>query len=270
MEGRQYAVVTSYSAEGYALYGKKFIETFRQHWPTNCVHLLVYTDDDMPFDPTRFVLPDVSSDAAEFLRRYGDDPLVKGRQILPGHKWKASQKQVGYNFRYDAYRFCRKVFALAHAATILRTGKMFWVDADVVTHSPVPLGLLDSVLPDGYDLSYLERRKGYHSECGFVGYNLDTPGAHDFIGKFAAKYATGEFKKYAEWHDSWVFDRLREELPVRAYRIPSPESHHPFIYSELGLYMDHLKGERKLVGRSYPSGSQRRPHDTAYWTEDVR
>jgi hypothetical protein len=63
---------------------------------------------------------------------------------------------------------------------------------------------------------------------------------------------TGIFK-LREWHDSFVFDAVRNQMKLRelnwSYGLIKGEGH-PLINSEWGKYLDHLKGERKLLGRS--------------------
>jgi hypothetical protein len=59
----------------------------------------------------------------------------------------------------------------------------------------------------------------------------------------------------AEWHDSFVFDAVREKFKGKilennwSYGIIKGEGH-PLINSEWGAYLDHLKGDRKDLGRS--------------------
>jgi hypothetical protein len=56
-----------------------------------------------------------------------------------------------------------------------------------------------------------------------------------------------------EWHDSFVFDVVRKNVKLKEYNwsagLISGEGH-PLINSEWGAYLDHLKGDRKSVGRS--------------------
>jgi hypothetical protein len=56
-----------------------------------------------------------------------------------------------------------------------------------------------------------------------------------------------------EWHDSFVFDVVRQSMPLKETNwskgIIKGEGH-PLINSELGAYLDHLKGNRKQTGQS--------------------
>lgn len=237
-------VVTSFSERGYDTYGRRFLETFRRHWPPD-VELIVYHEGT--------VLPDWCvgrrlldvADCAAFIERHRFNTAVQGRTELLDKPWKPKCRLDGYNFRFDAYKFCRKIFALADAARILRQGKLFWLDADTVTVCAVPAALLDELLPDGYAISFLERWRDYHSECGFVGYNLFMDSTHEFIKRFVNLYVTDRFVGYPEWHDSYLFDCMRKETSVKAYSIASRSLREVFNTSPLGRYVHHLKGERK-------------------------
>lgn len=258
-------VVTSFSKNGYAEYGRRFLSTFKKHWPSD-IKLLIYhegQDELGGYNLLKDVEPCVS-----FLERHKDNLVVHGKRPGPSHHWKRECLQNGYNFRFDAYKFARKIFAIEHAAGFAKIGKLFWVDADVVTFENIPVSFLDSVLPNNVCTSYLGRVKGYHSECGFVGYNLDHPQCHNLISIFAALYKNDTFMGLKEWHDSYVYDWVKGQMGVPAFNISPNESGHVFVTSSLGAYMDHLKGDRKLQGRSYPVNSKVL-HKHPYWRRTV-
>ncbi len=252
------SVVTSCSAEGWAEYGETFVRSFQKHWPKG-VHLYLISEDHLPVPYTRLQ----ESPAAEaFLARH-DTPRANGRKrIETDHGWTPKKIAEGYNFRYDAFRFAKKVFAIEIAAQRKRTGKLFWVDADTETFAALPEVLLYDLLPDDAALCCLDRGT-YHSECGFVGYNLDHPEGFDFIRAFAALYASDEVFQLQEWHDSWVFDWLRRDLKIPTAPIAHQSRHHPFVNSVLGRFMDHKKGARKLTGT--PPSQVLINKDVAYW-----
>ena len=66
--------------------------------------------------------------------------------------------------------------------------------------------------------------------------------------------------KLAEWHDSYIFGEILnkyKEFPSHNYsaqmylrEAKSGGGGHPLINTEWGAYLDHLKGDRKDVGRS--------------------
>lgn len=245
------SVVTSCSAKGWEQYGRRCVETFDKFWPPD-VNLYIVSEDALPVPPVGLRLAaclnlNSNPDAAAFLKRHAANLRANG--LRKGNLATIRDKQHGYNFRMDAFKFSKKVFAIRMAADLVAAGRLIWLDADVVTTGFVPYDLLLTLPPAGSAIAYLDR-KSYHSECGFVGYNLDHPMAHHFISEFARTYATDLVFKLKEWNDCFVFDHLRRAMCVPTYAIPHKSVSHPFVHSVLGDYMDHLKGNRKQRGAS--------------------
>lgn len=183
--------------------------------------------------------------ARSFFARHEGNPVMAGKKPHPKWPWK---KPEPYNFRYDAWKFAHKVFALTAASRYVEDGKLYWIDADVVTHKEVTIDFLDLVLPDLADISYLPRPNYTHSECGFIGFNLDRQAARMFLKQFEEIYASDEFVNLSAWHDSYVFDALREWTKPLAFEIVNNSKAQPFDNSILGTVMTHLKGRRKHGG----------------------
>jgi len=237
-------VVTSFSPAGHAQYGGKFLRSFKGRWPQE-VALKVYHEGPCPKDVGSGEGVDLLSTepCASFLDRHRDNPVVHGRKPAPGHAWKDSAIKARQNFRYDAYKFARKVFAVAHAARGCG-GKLFWLDADIQTHAVVPAAFLHEMLPDEAGICHIAR-PGYHSECGFIGYNLAHAETRRFLTDFEHVYAADLFLQYREWHDSYIFDRLLERSGVNTRQIPWTQKMTPVEHSPLGKYLIHFKGTRK-------------------------
>jgi hypothetical protein len=237
-------VITSCSAEGWTRYGQKCVRSFMDYWPAG-IKLHLVSEDNLTqhiagYDPNRIVFHSLYSYelAAKFYERHKDNKASKGYK-----------RHTFYNFREDAYRFSKKVFAIRLVTLNMIEGRIIWLDADTVTSSPIPLELLYRMPPDDYCLAFLDRPR-YHSECGFVGYNLNHQDTKDFIAKFAQLYELDKVFDLREWHDSWVFDWLRHKMQIKGYPISHNNLSHPFVHSELGKYMDHMKGNRKNLGMS--------------------
>lgn len=246
------AVATSCSAKGFNEYGQRFVETYKEFWPADIPLYLVCEDELSPQKGLTLLRLQLSKAANAFMVRHQNNPRAHGRVMQDGDQgWKPKKIAAGYNFRYDAFRFAKKVFAIDYVARTWcpNGGRLFWVDADVVTFAPMQRELLERMLPPASALSCLDRGS-YHSECGFVGYNLDHPAGLAFAAAFAGLYATDQVFELQEWHDSWVFDYLRHRLQIPTFAIPHRSRSHPFCNSELGAVMDHKKGDRKRYGRT--------------------
>ena len=89
--------------------------------------------------------------------------------------------------------------------------------------------------------------------------NLRHPHADKFFTEFQRMYddANNGIFTLKEWHDSYVFDVVKDWHTQEWGAVNKDFSNgliegegHPIINSELGSYIDHLKGDRKLEGQS--------------------
>lgn len=222
-------VITSMSMTGYEDYGKRFLET-AHHWP---YPVTVYSEDDIPV-PHR--------------------PLAQ-REM--------DSRILDWRFQWN--RFAYKVYSILDAAQDY-AGRLIWIDADTVAFRDIPAKFLDDLLPKGKWIAYLGREH-MHSECGFVIYDCSKLGP--FFAAWRDLYESGGIFKLKEWHDSYLFDHLREKMKIPCENISGPgkTAHHPFINSPLGKYLDHMKGNRKDMGRSSRADLVwQRPE--AYWANE--
>lgn len=196
--------------------------------------------------------------------------LLRGRGSRGGGALRKQKKRWGIGYRWDAVRFAHKTYCIFHAAETIDADAILWIDADTVTFRPVPRAFVESTLPETAMLCFLGRPYRT-SECGYVGYNLRHPEIASFLARWRELYDRDTLFELSEWHDSWVFDWVRRRFEARGV-----ETHdlsaclgrsavgHPFINGPLGAYMDHLKGDRKELGRSLDSDLIVY-RDEAYW-----
>ena len=251
----KYQLVTTVHESGYKQYGKNMIDSFLKYWPRN-QKLVVYTEgyelSAEHKNNSRIISRDLLASSPEcvaFKDRHRDNPKANG-YIDP--------KRKDPDFKYDAVRFCHKVFALYHAVSSRdsETNGIVWVDADTVTHEHVPDNFLDKHFPldPAIGIYYLGRQEQY-TECGWVVYNCTNSHMGTFWERFANQYRKDKLLGQQEWHDSYIFDVVRNNMEAEGMQnssiTPGYIKGHPFIDSFLGEYMDHLKGpKRKVTGRS--------------------
>ncbi len=250
----RHAVVTTFHRNGYEAYGRRSIESFLRHWPKD-VTLFVYAEnvEVEQRDPRLVVMEQTASlpKLLQFRKEFGGNPFANGTDP----RGKGGEN----NFRWDAIRFCNKVFAVTDAITRTRNqyDQLVWLDADTVTHTDFPLYVLDKLAPRNAQLSAYLNRKSY-PECGWVGYNLKHPKIPEFVERFEQMYLSGKFLELKESHDSFVFwhivkDMERNNEAQFKYLGSDSATGHIFINSILGGYLDHLKGDRKEDGKSRQS-----------------
>lgn len=272
-----YTVITTFNHAGMVQYGQTMIDTFDLYWPAS-IPLIVYAEHCQPRitgDRVRVLdLMESNTDLARFKTKHANDPVANG-QIAKDTRVPFKDNQ----FKWDAVRFSHKVFAVIHACTNLESDWIIWLDADTKTFAPVPDDFLTSICDPGAMACYLGRQEKYHSECGWVAYNRRHPDLRPFMDHWRDLYMTGDLFNLREYHDSFVFDILRKDFQVmRGTRfanispsLPGKGPGHPFIASELGRYMDHMKGsKRKALGHSLPDDYDRNQgmnSQIGYWQE---
>ena len=265
------SVVTTFHEAGLKQYGQRMIDTFVDNWPQE-VKLYVYPEKCNPQvqDHSRIVLTDLDSvtELTEFKNRWRGVPKANGD--VSADPIRSKRKDAGKGFKWDAVRFAHKVYAIFDCAKKCNTEWLFWMDADTVCHSSLPLDKLNAFLPVNSELCFLGRQ-GKYTECGLYAMKLTSPRIQDFLKEFQRMYDDAEkgIFKLAEWHDSFVFDAVRGKKKGQIVEhnwsagIIKGEGH-PLINCEWGAYLDHLKGGRKQLGRSKPQ-DLRVKRTEGYW-----
>jgi hypothetical protein len=251
------------------LYGQRMIATFLKSWPTN-VDLLVYAENCLVQESAdNLVVLDLEHESPElvqFKQKWQHVPRANGD--ISHDPVRARRKDYKKSFKWDAVRFAHKVYAICHAARHCTADWLIWMDADTVCHSVINNSDLDALCPESYDVCYLGRENKY-SECGLYALNLRSSQTQEFLKLFQHYYDSAETGIFtlAEWHDSFVFDTVRSQLPLHSLNwsagLISGEGH-PLINSSWGAWLDHLKGSRKSLGRSKPQDLIR-PRRESYW-----
>ena len=244
-------VLTTFHKAGWEQYGKRMVETFLQHWP-NDVNIHLYCENvKTAIDDPRVVEHDIFETCPEikdFLQQH-DNEQNKG--IRNGVR----------DFKYDAIKFCYKVFAQCHRIMNSQADTLLFIDADTVTFADPPIEELKKLLPDDNFTAYIGRpnnKKLPFTETGFIMYNLQHPNVRNFAETFQDLYTTGKIFELEYQVDCFTYDtarRITEQTHgAKSNDITGPEGlgkRHPFVNTILGTFMDHLKGDaRKAKGRS--------------------
>jgi len=251
----KYTVITTFNADGYAKYGQ---------WPHE-VNLIVYTENcTINESAANIVIRDISvvSGLTEFKQQWQHVPKATGD--ISGDPVRSQRKDSAKGFKWNAIRFAHKTYSIFHCAQNVSTDVLIWMDADTVCHSKITIEDLDRLCEPQYELCFLGRRKKF-SECGLYSMKLGTKGIKRFLREFQRMYDDADNGIFLldEWHDSFVFDAVRKNIPgliefdwaaklgdLRSSKFNSPGEGHPLINSDWGAYLDHLKGARKNIGRS--------------------
>lgn len=275
------AVVTTFHAEGLKSYGQRMIDTFCINWPKEVV-LHIYAEKCNPriIDHNHVALINLDSvqPLAQFKDQWKNVPKANGD--VSADPVRSKRKDAGKGFKWHAIRFAHKVYAVVDCAKKSDADFLLWMDADTICHSPITLKNLTKLIPADRDLCFLGRN-GKYSECGLYAMNLKSPMLNSFLLEFQRMYdqADNGIFQLAEWHDSFVFDAVREKFPklkqldwaaglhdLRPRRGSSHGEGHPLINSEWGAWLDHLKGGRKSIGHSKRE-DLKIPRSEPYWQQ---
>jgi len=247
-----------------------------KNWPEHA-KILAYPDDmSQQLDLPRTQYFDLCKEQPvlqEFIERNKDNPRLT--------KWQPQQ----YKFEYDAIRFSYKVFACIDAYQKTKPDMLWFLDADIVTFEKIPMTWLEHIIPDHAFTSYLGRPKKGFSETGYYAFNTAHKYADEFFKRWEQYYAEDLFFNIqkgflnhfpiAGYTDSFTFDAVRLEME-QAGKIKNEDlndgrwagdrkARHPFINSELGQYMDHMKGYDRKAQMSSKKRDLTTKQTHPYW-----
>ena len=236
------------------------IQSTVKNWPGHA-KILLYPDDmsqQLALPRTEYYnLCKEQPKLKEFIDRHKNNPKFNPRI----KQSKTEQKDFDKNtqiFIYDAVRFSYKVFACIDAWQKTKPDMLWFLDADIITFDKIPMSWLEHIIPDKSFTSYLGRPKKGFSETGYYAFNTAHKYAGEFFERWQTYYDKDRFLELKGYTDSFTFDGARIELEKEG-KIKNEDlndgrfaggrrSRHPFINSELGQYMDHLKGyDRKTA-----------------------
>jgi len=264
---QEITMVTTFHKPGLDLYGQRFLDSFAENVDKR-IKLLVYAEDCSPVvnDTDQIIILDakqVLPKLTAFKERWGNVPKANG---IPPDDIKARRpRDWNKKFKWDAVRFANKTYAVFDASNKAKDW-LVWMDADSYIHSPWSYEDFVALLPEDKWLTYVGRGKGSQTwpECGFYGMNLNHPICSLFLVEFELMYEDAEngMFKLEEWHDSYIFGEvLNRTLAANTNVLDySAEMYlkeaktggggHPLINTVLGKWIDHMKGDRKNVGKS--------------------
>lgn len=224
-------VVTSMNSNIYCQYGKEMIDSFIKNWPITH-KLYVYSENiSMPEDNERVSFVHLRNpNLYDFIDR---------------NSCRQDQKNP-LELAKGAVRFSYKSFSIIEHAK--KSKNFVWLDADTKTYRQIPEGFIEELSNDRF-VSFLGRKNNY-TECGFVIYMNGDYANPDFFSAWENLYVTDEIFDLPQWHDSYLFDHLRnkylDETQMNNLTPWGKDFDHVFINSEIGKYIDHKKGNRKI------------------------
>tara|TARA_E500000178_G_C17010979_1_gene750531 strand:+ start:253 stop:1170 length:918 start_codon:yes stop_codon:yes gene_type:complete len=268
------AVVTTFPPNRWTAYAKRMIESHVQYWPDDVVLHAYYEGNKPDFNhaKVKFInIEEANPELVKFKQRHKSDPVANGEtQEIPGGVRRVAgagdkDRNKG-SFLWDAVRFSHKTFAVDHAVKTIDADYVLWLDADTYTFRHITKQFVVDLLPGDKLVNYLGRVT--YPECGWVCYNKRHPKIQQFMKYWTDLYINDTIFQELEWHDSYLFwqcvKRIAPNDGVDIGKGAGVEGLHVFINSVLGDYIDHMKGKRKIKGKSSRS-DLRTKKDQEYW-----
>ena len=133
------------------------------------------------------------SDYPDFLKTFAQHDGTEGGKIP-------------YNDILNPLKYIPKVIALTECAFDSTNGWLFWFDPSCMNIKNIYQKDIDTIFPEHSDkldlVTFTEMEQ-------LVGFNLDRETPVRFLGDLRGAFISGEFLNYREWHDNFIFDRLK-------------------------------------------------------------
>ena len=253
------------------------IESTIKNWPDHAKILLYPDDMSQQINSDRcyhFDLCKEQPKLQDFIDRHKNNSKFNPRIKQTTKEQKDFDKNTQI-YIYDCVRFSYKVFACIDAYQKTNPDMLWYLDADLLTFEKIPMSWLEHIIPDTAFTSYLGRPKKGFSETGYYAFNTAHKYAMEFFERWQTYYDKDRFLELKGYTDSFTFDGARLELEKEG-KIKNEDlndgrwsgerkSRHPFINSELGQYMDHMKGYDRKAQMSSKKRDLTTKQTHPYW-----
>ena len=285
----KYKVITTFKPGDWDKYSKRMVESVLQRWPN--VAITVYYQGKQPvLDDKRIDWIDIDKanpNLHNFREDYKNDPVANGQlegipngvRRSPRLATEGGRDAFKESYLWNAVKFSYKVSCITHA---IRNNQNYdyviWLDDDTYTFRDIPKSFIEELCPNNTLVTYLGRENKIGSnkypECGLVCYNIKHPLVQDFVTDWEKLYTSASIFDLLEWHDSFLFWHMTKDYKQKHNAKVNDigyskgvKGHHVFVNSELGLYIDHFKGDRKTFKSSRAEDIRKTPKMTKvdYW-----
>lgn len=224
-------IITSFNQRYYDVIGHESVRSWLQYWPQSLT-LTCYVEDLSLPKQSRIKQIDFTN-LSKHYHEFQQAP-VKGRVQV----------------------FAKKAFSIIHAMEHSTADRLIWLDADVITIKPIPLQLLESILPDSVVSTHLGVR--YSStktgqtgdwlvpETGVFGLNLKHTRFSEFQQEYTRRYIERDFNDLRRSYDNDVYGAAITNLDLPCLDLCEDLSKPyktPLKHTILGKYLHHYKAK---------------------------
>ena len=194
-----YKIVTAFDETSLQHSTFHLLNEFKDNWEPSIEFHCYYYDLDL----ANYSLPKAKnifyhnlmeiSDYPDFLKTFAQHNGTEGGKIP-------------YNDILNPLKYIPKVIALTECAFDSTDGWLFWLDPSCMNIKNVYQKDIDTIFPEHSDKLDLVTFTNMEQ---LVGFNLDKETPVRLLGDLRGAFISGEFLNYREWHDSFIFDRLK-------------------------------------------------------------
>lgn len=225
----KYQIITGMSKSYFENIGQHMIESWLRYWPSN-FNLKIYSEDNLNISNKRLEIISLDKFGIEY-HNFQNSNIIK------------------LNARSKT--FAKKAWPImSHLEK--NTGRLIWLDADVITQDTITEEWLDSLLqPNDFSCHLGVPQDQYYSvETGFFIINLENKFKDEFLKKYKEIYYNRDFSNMKKPFDGDVFGRIVTEMRLDKNFVfndlsPSLDSFSPFnkVFKNK---MKHYKAKKKL------------------------
>lgn len=241
-------VITTFSEDGYHLYGKRLIETWCQYWPTTGYTLRIYAEHDLTVDDPRVEVINLN-DVSPKMIKFKEDCIEMAS--------KETAKKIK-NKILKTVKWCHKVYAMDHA---LRDDHdyLIFLDGDTYTINNVAIGALEALSAQCLFSVHFERIYNRpHYETGLVIFNKQHSQVEDLKEHLTSAYDTKEiFKLHKSWDGFW-FAELHERRGYKVNDLANGRFRGVFSNPAVKSILVHEAGNDKYEGKGFNTFSGRK------------
>lgn len=196
-------VVTTLHQDGYNLYGKEFIKTWEEHFPSDWT-IDYYAEGHVPKFGKRVRILDFHETCTEWQDYYKFIQLqvstIKDKKQINRYK--------------KALRWSFKMFTLLHALKTSTSDYVVWLDSDVYARAKPVDGWIEKILNGKTVAGQLENVKGFtHVETGILPIHRSHPDTRKVIKWIEKGYVQKEILKEPKpWDGAWIGKMFKQNI----------------------------------------------------------
>jgi len=228
-------------------FGLRLAEQAEKFLPSNASLVVYYEGDNLPASTSKVEFRPHVYDRVKQFQSLSKNKYCHKKQVYYSynHKENKNVNRLGYDYEFDAVRFCHPPLALIDCYNSFDERYLISMDADVQIIEQIPEDFFPSLVKNDAYTFYLSRAPHKHMESGFIIWDTEHEMHETWWSKYKRLYEQGEIYNIFEgWTDCHAFDYVNEQLKgqIKTNHIAQVQTHAVWEHSPLQQYMRHYKG----------------------------